>query len=96
MIAEKRHPTLLLTGIGCSYREVTRDGCEADGETGLLKFGVDLTCTPVVLPCHPTNECLPLLRDRRSPWTTLRNGPPIQEETLAVPANDGIRLDDDE
>jgi hypothetical protein len=96
MIAKKRHPSLLLTGVGCSFREATRDACEADGEFELLELGVDFTSTPTILVGQPTNECLQFSRDRRSPWTTLRNGPPVQEETLAVSANHGVRLDDHE
>ncbi len=96
VIAEEGHPSLLLAWIGCSLREITRDGCEADCEAELLELAVDLPSTPAILVCQPTNECLQLLRDRWSPWTTLRNRPPIQEANLAVSANHGVRLADDE
>ena len=96
VIEKEGHPSLLLAWIGCPLREITRDGCEADCEAELLELAVNLPSTPAILVCQSTNEYLQLLRDRRSPWTTLRNGPPIQAEPLAVPANHGVRLDDDE
>ncbi len=46
MIAKKRHPSLLLTGVGCSLGEITRNGCEPDGKTEFLEFSLDFPGTP--------------------------------------------------
>ena len=93
VIVQESDPALLLTWIGRSLREITRDGCETDAEAELLELGEDLPPTPVVLCGQPTNELLHLLRDRRSPGTPLRNSSPIDTEALAVPANHRVRLD---
>ena len=49
VIVQESNPVLLLPWIRCSLREITRDGCETDGEAELLEFGLDLPSTPVIL-----------------------------------------------
>ena len=66
VVAQKRHPSLLLTAIGCSLREITRDSCEAYTEAELLELSLNLPTAPAVLVCQPPNECLHLLMYRSS------------------------------
>ncbi len=72
------------------------DGGEAHGEAQLFEFGLDLSGTPAVLIRKSTNQGLHFERDGRSTGTALRNGSPVQPETLAVPTDDGVWLDDDQ
>ncbi len=63
---------------------------------GYACFGLDLPRSPVVLIRESTNEGLHLSWNWRLPGVSFRNGSPIQPESLAMPAGDGVGLDDDE
>ena len=96
LIAKEGLPALVLVLVRVSLREIPRDGGEADGDPKFLEFSSDLSGAPAVLSCESTNEGLHFNRDGRPPGTALRNGSPVQLETLAMPTDDGVRLDDDE
>jgi hypothetical protein len=95
VILEKRQPALPLILVWWSLREIPGYGCQSQCEAELFKVGMNLPCSPTILQGETTNEPLHLLRDRRSPGTTLRDGSPIEAEALAVPANHRLRFHDD-
>ncbi|MBW2498571.1 MAG: hypothetical protein JRF61_14950 [Deltaproteobacteria bacterium] len=96
VIEKKRLPSLPLIVVGISLREISRDGGKADPKAELLEFRLDLSGSPTVLIGESTNEGLYLDGDRRSSRTGPRNESPVQPESLAVPADDCVRLDDDQ
>ena len=69
---------------------------ESAGQSELLKFGVNLPCSPTILQGETTNERLHFLRYPRSPRAALRDPSPIESESLVMPTNHRVRLDDDQ
>ena len=96
VIAKKRLPALALFVVRVSLREIPRDGGEANRDPELLEFRTDLSGTPAILVRESTNEGLNLWRDSRASGPRPRDGSPVEPITLAMPANDRVRLDDDE
>ena len=96
VISEERLPSLTLIAVGTSPREISRDGGETDRDSELLEFCSDLSGAPAVLIRESTDEGLNLRRDRRSSGSRPRDGSPVEPKTLAMPADDGVGLDDDQ
>ncbi len=96
VIAKKRPPLLALIVVRTSLREVSRDGGEADRDPKLFEFGPDFPGAPAVLIRESTNEGLHLRRNRGSSGSWLRARSPVEPETLAMPADNGVWLDDDQ
>jgi len=96
VIAEKRLPPLALVVVRVSLREISGDGGNADPKAELLEFRLDLSGSPTVLIGESTNESLYFDRDRRSSRPGPRNESPVQPESLAVPADDRVWLNDDQ
>jgi len=96
VIAKERLPSLALIVVGISLREISRDGGEANRDPELLEFRTNLSGTPAILVRESTNEGLNLWRDWRASGPRPRDGSPVEPITLAMPANDRVRLDDDE
>ena len=95
VIAKKRLPALALILVGTSLREIPRDSGEADPESELIEFCLDLSSPPSVLIGESTNEGLYLNGNRRSPGAALRDRSSVQLESLSMPAGDGFGLNDD-
>jgi len=68
VIGKKRHPFLLLAEIGRLLGQIPGHGCEAHAESELLKFRVDLSCTPAVLYREALDEILEILGCARTAW----------------------------
>ena len=96
VIAKKGLPALALVVVRVSLWKISRDSGKAHGELQLLEFGLDLSGTPTVLARESTNESLQLGWNRWSARTPLRDGSPVQPEALAMPADYGVGLDDDQ
>ncbi len=79
-----------------SFREISRDSREADRDPKFFEFSPNLSGAPTVLICKSKNEDLHLRRNGRSPRTTFRNRSPVQPKSLAVPADHGFGLNDDQ
>ena len=60
VIAKKRLPSLALIAVGTSFREISRDRGEADGNPKLSQFRLDLPRSPAVLIRKSPNEGLQL------------------------------------
>ena len=71
MIAKKRLPALALVVVRVSLREIPRDGGEADPESELFEFCLDLSSPPSALIGESSDEGLYLNGNRRSPRTAL-------------------------
>ncbi len=96
VVAKECGPALPPIKVRLAFRQVARDGGEADAEAEHLEFSLDLSRSPTVLRGEPADEPLELGRDRRATWTPVRHGSPIEAEAPPVPPHDGLRLDDDE
>ena len=96
MVLEKGHPALSLSLIRRPPWQIPRDGCETYGKSELLKFGVNLACSPTILQGETTNEGLHFLRHPRSPRAALRDPSPIESESLVMPTDHRVRLDNDQ
>jgi len=77
--------------------QIPSHGSFRDLETERLQFAVDLRCAPAdILLCHPADEITNLSGDPR-PATPRSGSPePVETEAGAVPADDGLGLDDDQ
>jgi len=96
LIAKERHPALSLSLIRRPPWQIPRDGGETYGQSELLEFGVNLPCSPAILQGETTNEGLHFLRHPRSPRTALRDPSPIESESLVMPTDHRVRLDNDQ
>lgn len=96
MITKERAPSLALIAVGISFREGSRDGGKTNEDPELLEFGSNLPGTPAVFVCESANERLHLGWNRRPTGSGLRDRSPVQPESLSMPANHGVGLDDDQ
>ena len=96
MIPKEGPPALQLRAPGESLGEVSRDRGEAHRETELLEFRLDFPCSPGILHGEPRNQFLHFGREAWSAGTPLRDPPPINPESLAVPPDHRLRLDDNQ
>ena len=94
---EKGAPSLPFVGIGRAPGHGARDGAFGDLKAELLDLAVDARCTPRrMLGGHPANEGSDLRRRARSSSAAPRLPAPVPPEPLAMPADDGLGLDDGE
>ena len=96
VIVKERPPPLALIMVRISLREISRDGGQTDGDPKLRELGPNLSGAPAILICESANEHLHLSRNRRPSGSALRDRSPVEPETLAVPADDGFGLNDDQ
>ena len=96
MVPQEGPPALRFLANGASFWEISRDRGKTHPQAELLEFGVDLPRSPGVLGSEPMNESLHLRRDAWSAGTALRDPPPVESESLAVPPDHGVGLDDDQ
>jgi hypothetical protein len=96
VVAQEGRPPLLMTRVGRTLREIARDGGQADREPELLEFALDLPRPPAILEREAVDQLSQLPRDPRPPGPASGESAPIEPEALAVPADDGLRLDDDQ
>lgn len=68
VIAKKRHPSPLLAVVRRLLWEISRYGRETHGEAELLKFRVDLSCTPAVFKRETSDKGLELVGCSRTAW----------------------------
>src|SRR5262249_50432672 len=70
----------------------------ADIDAQLEQFAMDTRRTPErILAAHPANQLSNLFRHRWTPGLATTNFPgPEQPKALAMPADDGFRLDDEQ
>ena len=70
----------------------------ADIDAEFQQLAVDAGCTPKrILAAHLPNQLADFFRHRWTPGLAVANFPgPEQPEALTMPANDGLRLDDDQ
>ena len=90
VIVKERPPALALTMVRLSLWEISRDCGEADRDPKFFEFSPNLSGAPAVFICESTNEGLYLIRNGRSPRTTLRNRSPVQPKSFAMPADHGF------
>ena len=96
VIVKKRLPPLALMVVGISLREISRDGGKPNRDPKLRKFSPDLSGAPAVLSCESANEGLYVSRNGRTPGSAPRNRSPVEAESLAMPSDDGLGLNDDQ
>ena len=96
VIVKERPPALALIMVRISLREISRDSREADRDPKLFEFSPNLSGAPAVLICKSTNEGLDLRWNRRPSGSTLRDRSPVQPESLAMPADYRVGLNDDQ
>jgi hypothetical protein len=96
VVEQEGRPPLLMTRVGRTLREIARDGGQADREPELLEFALDLPRPPAILEREAVDQLSQLPRDPRPPGPASGESAPIEPEALAVPADDGLRLDDDQ
>jgi hypothetical protein len=99
MIAEKSHPAIRRFVTSWSFSHPTQDGSLGDVVAEHLQFAVNPRRTPGGVPGdHAENE----LAQFFARWPSSRADPmprkpgPVQFEPLAMPANNRLRLDNDE
>jgi len=95
VILKERLPPLALIVIRPSLWESSRDRGEANRDSKLREFRLDLSGSPAVLIRKPTNQGLNLNWNRRPAGSALRNGSPVEPETLSMPADHGVGLNED-
>lgn len=71
MISQERGPSLALVIAAPSFREETRDSCEADGEPQFLELGMDPSGAPRVVVGEAVYEFAKLWRDGRASGSLL-------------------------
>jgi hypothetical protein len=77
--------------------QISGDGSFGDREAELLEFAVDLRRTPVrILLCQAPDQCADFLGDPRPAAAQPGSHTPIEAKTGAMPANDGVRVHNDE
>ena len=96
MVAEKRHPALLLSAIPRRPGDIARYGRQADSEAELSQFRMDLPRAPAILQRELTDKLSYFLGSTWSSWTTLRDSSPIQPKSRPMPSEHRVRLDDDQ
>jgi hypothetical protein len=96
VIVKKRLPSLALIVVRISLREISRDSREADRDPKFFEFSPDLSGAPAVLACESTNEGLHLSWNRRPSGSAFRDRSPVQPESLAMPADDSVGLNDEQ
>jgi hypothetical protein len=97
MVPEKGEPTLGWITAATNSPEITGHASFGYDEAELLKFSMDLGGTPVwVLFCQAPDQIADFIGDLRPP--AARAGPPaqVQPKSRAMPADDGLWLDDGE
>src|SRR5262245_16015643 len=96
MIATERPPRLRRRFRTSDH--IFGDGCLGDLNAQLHQFAVNPRCAPSgILAAYCSNQIAGLFRNLRTSGLSVPNLPrPVPAESLTMPANDGIRLDDDE
>ena len=79
-----------------STSSIAGDPRQADGEAELRELALDRACPPVILECKATDQLLHFLRYARPSGTASGKSPPVGAEALAMPADHGFGLDDDQ
>jgi hypothetical protein len=99
MVPDKSHPPFGRLGLSGSAPHPARDRSLGNIKTEHEKLAVDARCSPGRVFCDHTEDQVshffgkPLPADRPS---HPGNQPPVQTETGPVPADDGLRSDDDQ
>ena len=96
VIPQEGDPALLGARIGFGLRQVARDRGATYLNPELRQLGLDLPSAPTILGCHPDDQSPGLLRHGRSARSGPRDPAPVASESLAMPPDHGLRLDDDE
>ena len=97
MILEKRKPAFARVAAAPNPSQIAGHGPFRDDEAELLQFSVDLGGSPVrVLFGQATDQTPDLLGDLRPAAARPGSPTPVETKTGAVPADDGLGLDDDE
>ena len=92
MIVQKRPPALRRWQLAAAH--ISSDCRLSDLEAKLEQFAMKVWGAPErVRPAHLANERAQFSRDLRSANMVARSPPPIRSKPSAVPANDGLRLD---
>ena len=96
VVSEERHPALATARIRRAFREISRDRRQADGEAELRELALDLPRPPAVLERKAGDQLSHFLRDARPPGPASGKGSLVEAEALAMPADHGLGLDDDQ
>ena len=97
MVLKKREPALAWITAASNSSKITGHAPFRDDQAELLKFSVDLGGSPVrVLFRQPLDQDTDLGRDLWSTATRPGSPTPVETKPGAVPADDGLRLHDDE
>lgn len=87
---------LVLVVVRLSHWKISADSSETDPEAQLLAFGLNLSRPPTVLTNESTNEDLLFGTNLRPTRPSIQNGSPVQPESVAMPADDSVGLNDDQ
>lgn len=96
MVSKKRSPSLALFVAPVAFRKVARDGRQADGESQLLKLGLDSLRTPRILNGETADQIAKFRGDGRPSGSPFLDGPPVASKALLMPSDHGFGLDNDE
>lgn len=95
MVAQKRHPALGFVFVWFPARQVARDGALGHIEAKLQELAVDARCAPRrILLRHAPDEAAYFRVSARTAGPSGKKAP-VPFETGAVPANNGLRFDED-
>ena len=96
VITQEGDPALGRTRSRFRFRQIARDRREAQLNPELRQFGLDLSSSPVILRGNSVDQLFRLFGDRRSPRSRNGDRSPVATESLAVPPDHGLRLNDEE
>ena len=97
MIAQKGEPLWIGITPANHAAQIPGHAPFCDTESKLLEFRVDFGGAPVgILLRQASDQIPPFLGDPRPPAARTRPPAPIKPKAGAMPANDGVRLDNEE
>ncbi len=100
MVPKERHPSLTLSLVAFSLRQVTRYGRQAHGESQFLELRLDSPRRPGIFAGKPADQVPDRLGNPRPSGSALRDRTPdrtpVASESFAMPSDCGLGLGDDE
>ena len=96
VISEESHPALATARIGRVFREIAGDRRQADSEAKLRELALDLPRPPAILECKAADQLSHFLRYARLCGPASGKSSPVETEALAMPADHGLGLDNDQ
>ena len=97
MVLEKAQPTLARVAPATNSPKIPGHTSFRDDEAELLQFSVDLGGSPIrVFFGQASDQAADFIGNLRPPTARSRAPSPVETETLAMPADDGFRFDEDE